>query len=133
MSSTPEDSPFVRAEWECGDCGHQFTSVQTADQTPDVSYDPSCPECRADNPNYKKDVSLENWNGKDSDQLAGVASNTANTLRHLHGHLKETTATLTVTEGDPGSPNTEAARRRFTAIAEKLEEEARRLRAAASE
>jgi voltage-gated potassium channel len=51
----------------------------------------------------------------------------------LNYATKETAATLTVTEGDPGSPNTEAARRRFTAIAEKLEEEARRLRAAASE
>lgn len=88
---------------------------------------------RARHLDCKKDVLLVNWNGRGSEQLAGVAINTANTLRHLYGNLKETAATLMVTEGDPGSPDPEAARRRFRAVAQKLEEDARFLRDGAIE
>ena len=126
-------SSFVRVTWECGACGHRFTSVQTADQTDDLSLDPSCPECGADNPTVKKEAPLENWDGKGSDQLEAAAGDTAGTLRRLHRQLQNTAATLKAGESDAGSPSAEAARRQFRTLAQKLEKEARRLRAAASE
>lgn len=133
MPSTSTDASSVRVTWECGACGHRFTSVQTADQTTDPSSDPTCPECSADNPNYEDDVALEDWGGASPSRLASVADESRDTLRYLNGRLKYMAATLSIGKDNAGRPSAESARRQFRAVAEKLEKEARRLRAAARE